>query len=571
MVLLAMTPHLITAQDLSSVIASYGPKSVRPNVFKHGTFAPADAVETQLYIERLMSPNPLEHTYGFDGYLRVWWYDDRLKHNGTFPYLSLGAAERAVVWKPDLYLENNRQVRMPSEGSATGELMNAYPDGRIWWSRQVSFQISCPFAGLAFDTLPFDEQQCNFSMGMYGSTANEVYLRWRASDPANTPDAVGCADCSGYAVALENWQGPCLAEWHATELDQVSDLQTYNGFQYTFAKSSMKLARAPTTWLNSYVLPAIIMVIVSYLGFYIDPAATPARVSLGLITLLIQMTSSINLSTKLPPSNSPSWLARFVLASFNFSFVALIEQVLVSFGGSVKKWLDTEHAELERLHSWTEALIKQKSNLLGQLDDDCDGRVSKREFRRGIRRLGINAKIIEMNRVFDHYDQDKSGSLTLVEIEAMVDALGEKAHGFDAMNSTSELSSKTLRRRMTAARGGGGLPPQPVEQQKHGMSSDAVESIVIDDGTELAGDTPDEVISRPTGLAKGLGKGRLWHFKTFVVFPVVQHLRFLDYISRVVFPLAYITFLAYSFSEVGFGREHYERLMTSPCYLASLS
>lgn len=110
---------------------------------------------------------------------------------------------------------------MPSEGSATGELMNAYPDGRVWWSRQVSFQISCPFAGLAFDTLPFDEQQCNFSMGMYGSTANEVYLRWRASDPANTPDAVGCADCSGYAVALENWQGPCLAEWHATELDQV--------------------------------------------------------------------------------------------------------------------------------------------------------------------------------------------------------------------------------------------------------------------------------------------------------------------------------------------------------------
>ena len=35
--------------------------------------------------------------------------------------------------------------------------------------------------------------------------------------------------------------------------------------------------------LNTYLVPGIIFVLLSYLGFFIDPMATPARVTLGMV------------------------------------------------------------------------------------------------------------------------------------------------------------------------------------------------------------------------------------------------------------------------------------------------
>ena len=148
------------------------------------------------------------------------------------------------------------------------------------------------------------------------------------------------------------------------------------------------------------------------------------------------------------------------------------------------------------------------------------------------------------------------------------------------MNKTSELPSTTLRRRLPAANGNG-LPPKPVEQRQRAPTqlgaTAAVESIVIDPpSTKAAKDAPKpsaptRVLTRAEQLGKrDLWAPRMWYFKTFVLFPIVQHLRFLDFISRVLFPLAYAIFLFSSFAEVGFGSDHYQRLQGSPCYLASL-
>jgi len=63
-----------------------------------------------------------------------------------------------------------------------------------------------------------------------------------------------------------------------------------------------------------------------------------------------------------------------------------------------------------------------------------------------------------------------------------------------------------------------------------------------------------------------IGKGRLWQFKTFRLFPALTWcLLRLDHICRVLFPLAYIACLIVFFGDVDVGG-HFSRLHSSPCY-----
>lgn len=113
---------------------------------------------------------------------------------------------------------------------------------------------------------------------MYAETAAEVHLRWRAN-----------------ATAMANWnsEGNCLAEWFATSQEQEDQLQVYETASYSYAVASISFTRSPKMWLLTYLIPAVVLVIVSYLGFFIDPAATPARVALGMLCLVVVMTNFV--------------------------------------------------------------------------------------------------------------------------------------------------------------------------------------------------------------------------------------------------------------------------------------
>ena len=142
------------------LLAAYGPRSTRPGLAARklgllSTLAscaasqvPPDVVEAQFYVDKW---HPLEtklQTFGLDGYLRAWWQDPRLRYNGTAAggcrdKLVFGASERDAIWKPEFYWEGIEVPLLP-KGGGRGESLEADPDGRVWWSRQVSIVSSCP-------------------------------------------------------------------------------------------------------------------------------------------------------------------------------------------------------------------------------------------------------------------------------------------------------------------------------------------------------------------------------------------------------------------------------------------
>ena len=62
------------------------------------------------------------------------------------------------------------------------------------------------------------------------------------------------------------------------------------------------------------------------------------------------------------------------------------------------------------------------------------------------------------------------------------------------------------------------------------------------------------------------GKGYVWEFKTFVLFPYLIKLGQLDFIFRALFPIVYLGYVLFAFSEVSFGADTYALLGLAPCY-----
>ena len=122
---------------------------------------PATQVSLQVYIERYHLVVENAETFGFDGYLRAWWTDPRLRFDPACSNnLMLARNEALQIWRPDLYFEQATVLELPH--STTGvqdgkaDMLRVSSGGEVFWSRQARFTFSCK---MTLEKLPFDTQR----------------------------------------------------------------------------------------------------------------------------------------------------------------------------------------------------------------------------------------------------------------------------------------------------------------------------------------------------------------------------------------------------------------------------
>lgn len=549
LLLLAVSVALVAAEDEISIkkrlVRDYQSPSTRPGVVKarreaaaaNGTCTasassavPPDEVQVQIYVDKYEPLDMVQQTWGVGGYLRLLWNDPQLAYPGTADggctdELLFERIQSSQFWSPILYFEEARKVTVPSEKAEDGyaSMFSVSPNGDVFWSRQFEVQVFCKMfsAGLrGIETLPFDTQKCPFVLGPYAEDASKVKVRWR----------------DGVSHGFSNFDGPCLGEWTILGVFEETQSIAYVGKNYTYARAELHFARNPEIWLWSYMLPSVAITLLQYLGFFIDTASTPARVSLGMVTLLVVMTKSvIRIRTRAPcPTRALSdtstqglrlyaakgrtiesrsrsfaalirqlpalsanlpWLGQFLLFSFIFNLAAMMEQVLVSFGISAHKWLLEQHRMLS-IHVHWQTLVRERSFEISRLfldwDVDRNGKIDRPEFRRALKALGIKAPFHEMNELFDSLDADGDGEISLDELE---EKLGTATAGESGGPTGSESNAGSTSQK------GVGLPPA-----WNGLHNDDDDD---DDGEGEPGvHLPGVHFGRGGGGANGVGDSR---------------------------------------------------------------
>ncbi|XP_063928160.1 glutamate-gated chloride channel isoform X2 [Zophobas morio] len=241
---------------------------------------------------------------------REQWLDERLKFNdfgGRLKYLTLTEASR--VWMPDLFFSNEKEghfhnIIMPNV------YIRIFPYGSVLYSIRISLTLSCP---MNLKLYPLDRQICSLRMASYGWTTDDLVFLWKEGDPVQVVKNLHLP-----RFTLEKF------------LTDYCNSKTNTG-EYSCLKVDLLFKREFSYYLIQIYIPCCMLVIVSWVSFWLDQGAVPARVSLGVTTLLTMATQTSGINASLPPVSYTKAIDVWTGVCLTFVFGALLEFALVNY------------------------------------------------------------------------------------------------------------------------------------------------------------------------------------------------------------------------------------------------
>ncbi|XP_061379706.1 glutamate-gated chloride channel isoform X4 [Danaus plexippus] len=281
---------------------------IRPSGI-NGTDGPA-VVSVNIFVRSISKIDDVTMEYSVQLTFREQWLDERLKFNNLgdrLKYLTLTEANR--VWMPDLFFSNEKEghfhnIIMPNV------YIRIFPNGNVLYSIRISLTLSCP---MNLKLYPLDKQTCSLRMASYGWTTDDLVFLWKEGDPVQVVKNLHLP-----RFTLEKF------------LTDYCNSKTNTG-EYSCLKVDLLFKREFSYYLIQIYIPCCMLVIVSWVSFWLDQGAVPARVSLGVTTLLTMATQSSGINASLPPVSYTKAIDVWTGVCLTFVFGALLEFALVNY------------------------------------------------------------------------------------------------------------------------------------------------------------------------------------------------------------------------------------------------
>ncbi|KAJ6638698.1 Gamma-aminobutyric acid receptor subunit alpha-6 [Pseudolycoriella hygida] len=258
----------------------------------HGQGIPT-IVKTNILIRSMGPVSEQDMDYSMDCYFRQYWRDTRLKFEGPMKSLSLSIKMLERIWRPDTYFYNGKHSHIHTI-TVPNKLLRLNQEGDILYSMRLTIKASCPM------------ELRNFPMDHAYTSQNLVY-EWQSSDSVTfTP-------------------GMTLSQFDLISIPQKN--YTYNRREGDFSvlQVSFNMQRLSGYFLIQVYVPCILIVVLSWVSFWIHREATSDRVGLGITTVLTLSTISLDSRTDLPKVRYATALDWFLLMSFFYCIATLLE------------------------------------------------------------------------------------------------------------------------------------------------------------------------------------------------------------------------------------------------------
>merc|ERR1719433_919120 len=128
-----------------------------------------------------------------------------------------------------------------------------------------------------------------------------------------------------------------------------------NTGEYSCLKVLLVFKREFSYYLLTIYVPSCMLVIVSWVSFWLDSKSVPARVSLGVTTLLTMSTQIAGVNRSLPPVAYTKAIDVWSGACVLFVFSALLEFAFVNYASRS----DTRKGKLKRLNPLAQMLEEE--------------------------------------------------------------------------------------------------------------------------------------------------------------------------------------------------------------------
>lgn len=284
-------------------------KRVRPNYS-----GPPALVNVSFHIIGISSVDEVQMDFTTDFYFRQKWYDPRLEFEpvGEVDELCVGAEFAGKIWLPDTFFANEKTATFHTATTENTFIRIAHT-GRVYRSIRLTVTCSCP---MDLQYFPMDRQRCKIEIESYGYNTRDIDYRWERGDDSVTLN-----------TKIE------LPQFKILGFKMGQEIQNLSSGDYIRLYCEIHFVRSMGYYLIQIYVPASLIVMISWVSFWLHRNATPARVALGVTTVLTMTTLMSSTNAALPKISYIKSIDVFLGTCFVMVFASLLEYASVGYIG----------------------------------------------------------------------------------------------------------------------------------------------------------------------------------------------------------------------------------------------
>uniref|UniRef100_T1IP39 Neurotransmitter-gated ion-channel ligand-binding domain-containing protein n=1 Tax=Strigamia maritima TaxID=126957 RepID=T1IP39_STRMM len=241
-----------------------------------------------------------------DCYFRQSWTDSRLQFEGPVNQLSLSIQVLDGIWKPDTFFHNGHKSHIHTM-TVPNKLLRIKQNGEVLYSVRLTIKASCP---MQLHKFPMDIQSCPLILGssiLVAYSKEDLIFVWGPVDLHKS-------------MLLSQFD--LIGE---PQLKNFNSSISQKGVEFSMLQVNFTLQRHMGYFLLQIYFPCILIVVLSWVSFWINREATADRIGLGITTVLTLSTFVLDTRNDLPKVHYPTALDWFVLMCFSFVIATLLE------------------------------------------------------------------------------------------------------------------------------------------------------------------------------------------------------------------------------------------------------
>ncbi|RUS88753.1 hypothetical protein EGW08_003470 [Elysia chlorotica] len=213
------------------------------------------------------------------------------------------------LWIPDLFFTQGLDSYR-HESTTPNLFIRLWANGSVLYSQRITSTMKCQ---MDLSNFPHDIQHCKSPMMSYSYTTSDLIFQWSSKRQATSvlPSAY-------------------LAEFFLSKVEVSDCTETFATGTFTCLESILTLERQVGFYLTQTYIPSILIVMLSWAAFWIDHEAVPARISVGLLTVLTITTQSSGARSELPRVSYIKAIDVWMSANLIFVFTAYMEYAVVT-------------------------------------------------------------------------------------------------------------------------------------------------------------------------------------------------------------------------------------------------
>uniref|UniRef100_A0A8D0CS91 Gamma-aminobutyric acid receptor subunit pi n=1 Tax=Sander lucioperca TaxID=283035 RepID=A0A8D0CS91_SANLU len=243
-------------------------------------------------------------------FLRQRWRDSRLVFPGN-ESVSVDGRLVSLLWIPDTFIPDSKRSFL-HDVTVENRLIRIFSNGTVLYALRITATIAC---NMDLTKYPMDRQVCTLQLESWGYNLQDVVFYWtRGNDSVKGLDILRLAQ---YSV-----------ESYYTSVSEA----VYETGQYPKLVLHFTLRRNVLFFILETYVPSILLVVLSWVSFWISQSSVPARVCIGVTTVLTMTTLMMGARTSLPNANCfIKAIDVYLGICFTFIFGALVEYACAHF------------------------------------------------------------------------------------------------------------------------------------------------------------------------------------------------------------------------------------------------